>query len=143
MLSTGSPARSNSKARVAVNSSKLQQVLEKLPAELKAQQKNAAAVAARLKAGAGSWLRRGDTTLRNTTDAFVLHWCEAAPGPLGTRGAKGPAAALRRSLTIAWRPSCSVSFVPVMSLRHGSPAQLCSSTVIAGGGALHLQDICT
>lgn len=52
----------------------LQQVLEKLPAELKAQQRNHADVAARLKRQSAHWLR-GLPTTRHISDAFVLHWC--------------------------------------------------------------------
>lgn len=54
----------------------LQHVLEKLPAELKAQQKNHAVVAARLKAQSDAWLRN-TPGLRHFADTFVLHWCGA------------------------------------------------------------------
>ena len=54
----------------------LQHVLEKLPAELKAQQKNHAAVAARLRAQSDAWLRN-TPGLRHFADTFVLHWCGA------------------------------------------------------------------
>ena len=52
----------------------MQAVLEKLPAELKAQQRNAAAVQQRLQREAGTWLRRLPTP-RYTADTFVSHWC--------------------------------------------------------------------
>jgi hypothetical protein len=55
---------------------RLQHVLEKLPAELKAQQKNHATVAARLKAQSNTWLRN-TPGLRHFADTFVLHWCDA------------------------------------------------------------------
>ena len=51
----------------------LQQVLDKLTAELKAQQRNAAVVMQRLSREADSWLRRLPT-LRHTAETFVLHW---------------------------------------------------------------------
>ena len=51
-------------------------MLEKLPAELKAQQKNHAAVAARLRAQSDAWLRN-TPGLRHFADTFVLHWCGA------------------------------------------------------------------
>lgn len=57
-------------------SSIAQQVLEKLPAELKAQQRNFAAVAARLKAHSATWMLNTDVqNLRQLTDTFLLHWC--------------------------------------------------------------------
>lgn len=52
----------------------LQQVLEKLPAELKAQQRNHAAVAERLARESKTWLLQLPE-LRLSADSFVLHWC--------------------------------------------------------------------
>ncbi len=54
----------------------LQQVLEKLPAELKAQQKNHTAVMRRLRAESATWLTTQDNmgAKQNSCDAFILHW---------------------------------------------------------------------
>lgn len=74
-----------------------QQVLQRLPAERKAQQQNHAVVDARLKAESAFWLRRG-VALRHMSDTFIVHWCavvhccgllhesQTSPGPVQQRG---------------------------------------------------------
>lgn len=58
----------------------MQQVLEKLPAELKAQQKNHTAVMRRLRSESATWLSSLDLHgPKNVCDAFILHWCETVP----------------------------------------------------------------
>ncbi len=53
-----------------------QGVLDKLPAELKAQQKNQTAVMRRLRAESASWMTSDDGlgAKYNVCDAFILHW---------------------------------------------------------------------
>lgn len=80
----------------------LQQVLEKLPAELKAQQKNFAAVASRLKAQSATWLRN-TPGLRNLSDTFVLHWCGHAEHAPASHGC----AAFDKWRSVICLPSCS------------------------------------
>ena len=56
-------------------------MLEKLPAELKAQQKNHTAVMRRLRAESATWLTSLDNmgAKLNSCDAFILHWWVLPP----------------------------------------------------------------